>query len=199
MHLSWVLGFPCSFTSWNGLGLLLGTKWHLVTPAHHRRAGTLCWPKDPSESGLCPCLQPHLWCCPSSCLQLCLFVLLLFFFNWDIVALQYCVSSCCAMKWISSVYMYDGPPTPSPHPSRSPQAMQRSPPGCFTHGRAHDVNPNLAIQKQFPKHACSDAHGFSSFVSSFLVHYAPSSIFLFEMFLRTIFTQSIFRNLDLVP
>lgn len=52
IYLSWVLGFPCSpalcdrslladVTSWNGVGLLLGTKWHLVILVHRRRAGTL--------------------------------------------------------------------------------------------------------------------------------------------------------------
>ena len=29
-----------------------------------------------------------------------------FFFNWGIVTLQYCVSFCCTMKWISSMCPY---------------------------------------------------------------------------------------------
>ena len=34
-----------------------------------------------------------------------LFCLFLFFFNCDIVALQYSISFCCAAKWISCVYV----------------------------------------------------------------------------------------------
>ena len=123
IHLSWVLGFPCSpawcersllvdVTSWDGLGLLLGTKWHTGTPQKSRNS--LWWPKDPSESASARAFSPicdpfhtlpfsfvYLYCC--CC------------FNWDIVALQYCVSLCCAMKWVSSLYMCD-PALPSRHP-----------------------------------------------------------------------------------
>ena len=31
---------------------------------------------------------------------------IMIFFNWSIIALQYCVHFCCTMKWINSIYKY---------------------------------------------------------------------------------------------
>ena len=74
------------------------------------------------------------------------------YFNWSIIALQYCVSFPCTVKWISYMYTYilslsDVSPTPTPHPthlshhraphralcvySSFPQAIY------FTHGSVH--------------------------------------------------------------
>ena len=55
---------------------------------------------------------------------------------WAIVALQYCVSFCCRVKWTSCMCTA-APPTPlGHHTARSwtPRAVLQAPPICFTHG-----------------------------------------------------------------
>ena len=60
------------------------------------------------------------------------------FFSWSKIALQFCVSFCCIMKWISYMYTYIPtllhlPPTPLSHPSRLSQSTELSS-LCYTAG-----------------------------------------------------------------
>ena len=89
------------------------------------------------------------------------------YFCWGIVALQYCISFCCATKWISYTYTYIPSlldPLPPPHPiplghrgasNWTPSAIQQLPISYLYYTRSCIyVNSSLSVHPSFPIFHC---------------------------------------------
>ena len=108
-------------------------------------------------------LQPRVML-PLSLLKIGCPVIYSYFFNWRVIALQYCVGFCCATAWISYMVHIFPPscasrPPPDPHPTPLGRhralgwacAIQRWPTSHLLETRwCIYVNPNLPVYPTLP-------------------------------------------------